>query len=126
MALPAEDRNLKRAIRGRVLVVDDDHDFAEGLDILLTPEGYELELVQTARSARKALESFDADVALIAARGTDPSLFDNVVGDLESNLPEVFSLKAILPEPEAAPGEGPPRRSRWRPRRRASASPTSR
>ncbi|MEM0935801.1 MAG: OmpA family protein [Pseudomonadota bacterium] len=50
----------------------------------------------------------DADVALVAAQGTDPAVFDTVVGALESNLPEVFSLKAVLPAPEAAPGDGPP------------------
>ncbi len=50
----------------------------------------------------------DADVAFVAAPGTDPATFERAVGALESNLPEVFSLKAVLPEPEAAPGEGPP------------------
>ena len=41
----------------------------------------------------------DADVALIAAQGTAQELFDKVVGELESNLPEVFSLTSVLPEP---------------------------
>ena len=50
----------------------------------------------------------DADVALIAVRGTDPATFDRVVGALESNLPAVFSLKAVLPEPETPAGKGPP------------------
>lgn len=40
----------------------------------------------------------DADISLLAAEGTDQALFDNVVGALESALPEVFSLTAILPE----------------------------
>ncbi|WP_444454147.1 OmpA family protein [Rhodobacter capsulatus] len=38
----------------------------------------------------------DADIALVAADTTDPVIYDRVVGDLESNLPEVFSLKAEL------------------------------
>jgi OOP family OmpA-OmpF porin len=38
----------------------------------------------------------DADVALVAAPGTDPATYDRVVGELESNLPAVFSLKAVL------------------------------
>ncbi|WP_444461194.1 OmpA family protein [Rhodobacter capsulatus] len=38
----------------------------------------------------------DADIALVAADTTDPAIYDRVVGDLESNLPEVFSLKAEL------------------------------
>lgn len=36
----------------------------------------------------------DADIALIAGSGVAPSSFDRVVGELESNLPEVFSLHA--------------------------------
>ncbi|MEM9248455.1 MAG: OmpA family protein [Pseudomonadota bacterium] len=50
----------------------------------------------------------DADVALVAATGTDPARFDRVVGALDSNLPDVFSLKAVLPVAEEAPGDGPP------------------
>ena len=38
----------------------------------------------------------DADIALIAGPDVAQSDFDDVVGDLESNLPEVFSLKAAL------------------------------
>jgi OOP family OmpA-OmpF porin len=50
----------------------------------------------------------DADVALVAAPGTAPGAFDRAVGALESNLPEVFSLKAVLPEIETEQSEGPP------------------
>lgn len=50
----------------------------------------------------------DADVALIAVQGTDPGTFDTVIGALESNLPAVFSLKSVLPEPESPAEEGPP------------------
>jgi OmpA-OmpF porin, OOP family len=51
----------------------------------------------------------DADVTLIAAEGTDQALFDRVVGELDTALPEVFSLNAVLPEPpvENARPEGP-------------------
>ncbi|RWR51380.1 hypothetical protein EOW65_04235 [Sinirhodobacter ferrireducens] len=38
----------------------------------------------------------DGDIALSANDGADPAVFDKVVGELESNLPEVFSLKAEL------------------------------
>ncbi|RLL64701.1 OmpA family protein [Paenirhodobacter hankyongi] len=38
----------------------------------------------------------DGDIALSANEGTDPAVFDKVVGELESNLPEVFSLKTEL------------------------------
>ena len=36
----------------------------------------------------------DADIALLAGPDVAQAEFDNVVGELESNLPEVFSLKA--------------------------------
>ncbi len=38
----------------------------------------------------------DADISLIAAETVSPAAFDRVVGELESNLPEVFSLHAVL------------------------------
>ena len=38
----------------------------------------------------------DGDIALVAAETVDPAAYDKVVGELESNLPEVFSLKAEL------------------------------
>ncbi|MEL7099056.1 MAG: OmpA family protein [Pseudomonadota bacterium] len=40
----------------------------------------------------------DADITLLAAEGTDAALFDRVVGELETALPEVFALYARLPE----------------------------
>lgn len=52
----------------------------------------------------------DADVTLIAAEGTPQNSFDRVVGELETELPDVFSLHAVLPEPTTAASEasGPP------------------
>ncbi|MCA0273396.1 MAG: OmpA family protein [Proteobacteria bacterium] len=45
----------------------------------------------------------DADISLIAADTVPQSDFDRVVGELESNLPEVFSLNAVLtPKPDQA------------------------
>lgn len=41
----------------------------------------------------------DADVSLVALETTDQALFDRVIGELESDLPDVFSLKAFKPEP---------------------------
>lgn len=49
----------------------------------------------------------DADIALVAKEGTDQALFDRVVGELETGLPEVFALKSVLPVPEDA-SQGPP------------------
>lgn len=49
----------------------------------------------------------DADVALIADAGVSQTIFDRAVGELESNLPEVFSLHAQL-TPSATTGDQGP------------------
>ena len=50
----------------------------------------------------------DADVSLQATVDTPQELFDRVAGELEAALPDVFSLKATLPQkPKAAPADGP-------------------
>lgn len=47
----------------------------------------------------------DADVTLVAAEGTNQALFDKVAGELENDLPDVFSLRSVLPEkPDPAVG----------------------
>ncbi len=48
----------------------------------------------------------DADVSLVALAGTEQSAFDKVVGELESNLPDVFSLTSKLPEKASVDGTG--------------------
>ncbi|WP_416883665.1 OmpA family protein [Marivita sp.] len=50
----------------------------------------------------------DADVTLFALEGTDQSLFDRVVGELETDLPDVFVVNATLPTPPEAAPEGIP------------------
>ncbi|RYH07291.1 OmpA family protein [Tropicimonas sp. IMCC6043] len=53
----------------------------------------------------------DADVTLVALETTRQEDFDRVVGELESNLPEVFSLHSVKPEPpetDDSVGAGPP------------------
>lgn len=50
----------------------------------------------------------DADVSLVGVVGTDRGHFDDVVGELEARLPDVFALHAVLPEPkEKVAGEPP-------------------
>ncbi len=49
----------------------------------------------------------DADITLVAAQGTNPAVFDRVVGELENALPDVFALHAVLPEPETEDAAGP-------------------
>ena len=50
-----------------------------------------------------ALTFSDADISLIAAADTPQDTFDRVVGELEADLPEVFSLHSVLSEPETGP-----------------------
>ncbi|MFV2033534.1 MAG: OmpA family protein [Halocynthiibacter sp.] len=48
----------------------------------------------------------DADVTYVAPDTTKQPLFDRVVGELEADLPDVFSLYAVLPEPVLIDGTG--------------------
>ncbi|OIP87439.1 MAG: hypothetical protein AUK37_01485, partial [Rhodobacterales bacterium CG2_30_65_12] len=54
----------------------------------------------------------DADVTLVAAAGIPRNSFDRVAGELEADLPDVFSLHAVLPDPVSISGAdqaaGPP------------------
>ena len=49
----------------------------------------------------------DADVSLAAPETVSQEAFDRVVGELQSALPEVFSLNAILERKATAPAAGP-------------------
>ncbi len=48
----------------------------------------------------------DADITLVAPTETPQPTFDRIVGELESNLPAVFSLHSVLPEPVRIDGTG--------------------
>ncbi|MCP9484062.1 OmpA family protein [Shimia sp. CNT1-13L.2] len=50
----------------------------------------------------------DADITLIARIGTEQDLFDKVIGEVESALPEVFALHATRPVPIEETDEGTP------------------
>jgi diguanylate cyclase (GGDEF)-like protein/PAS domain S-box-containing protein len=52
----------------RVLIVDDDRDFADSTADLLSLEGFEVLPVYDVGSATRSIQSFDADVALIDVR----------------------------------------------------------
>lgn len=49
----------------------------------------------------------DADITVVAIEGTEQALFDRVIGELETGLPEVFALHSVLPVPQDA-DQGPP------------------
>ncbi len=42
----------------------------------------------------------DADITLVARTGTEQALFDRVIGEMDSDLPDVFALHSTLPQPE--------------------------
>ena len=48
----------------------------------------------------------DADVTLVALDTTPQATFDRVVGELETALPDVFSLHSVLPEKTTIDGTG--------------------
>lgn len=48
----------------------------------------------------------NADVTLVAAETTPQEVFDRVVGELTADLPQAFSLHAVLPEPVVVDGTG--------------------
>ncbi|MDY6860561.1 MAG: OmpA family protein [Pseudomonadota bacterium] len=62
-----------------------------------------------ARLGGGALTFSDADVTLVALDDAPRSLFDTVTAELEADLPEVFSLHAVLPEPVKLDGSGDPK-----------------
>lgn len=70
-------------------------------------EAAKLSIAALADIGRGSITMSDADISLIAEVGTDPALFDRVVGELENALPEVFALHAVLPKPEAEEQAGP-------------------
>jgi OOP family OmpA-OmpF porin len=64
-------------------------------------EAVAMGIAATAELGDAVITYSDADVSLVAASDVAPDLFDKVVGELESNLPEVFSLHAVLTPAEA-------------------------
>ena len=66
MSVPAETAAL--GFRRRVLIVDDDQDFADSTADLLALQGFEVLPVYETGAARRAVDSFAADVALIDVR----------------------------------------------------------
>ncbi|MDX1431586.1 MAG: EAL domain-containing protein [Gammaproteobacteria bacterium] len=85
--MSAAASNTAAALHRRVLIVDDDRDFADSIADLLALEGYEVCPAYAVREAEAAIEGFPARVALIDVRlGTTDGV------DL------VARLKAIRPE----------------------------
>ncbi|AHM03128.1 OmpA domain protein [Roseibacterium elongatum DSM 19469] len=51
----------------------------------------------------------DADVTLVGAAGMAQDTFDRLVGELDADLPPVFSLQGVLPDTRTEAGVGPSR-----------------
>lgn len=71
------------------------------------PNAAQLSIRALAEIGQGSITMSDADITLVAAQDTNPSLFDRIVGELENTLPEVFVLHAVLPEPEPDDPTGP-------------------
>ncbi|MFO7919585.1 MAG: OmpA family protein [Nioella sp.] len=70
-----------------------------------------LAIAATARFENASVTLSDADITLIVAQGTPAALFDEVIGELDTALPDVFSLHAVLPPPPTdgdGDADGPP------------------
>jgi OOP family OmpA-OmpF porin len=50
------------------------------------------------------LDVSDSDISLVATDSVSQSRFDTLVGSLENNLPDLFSLQAVLPPKNAVDG----------------------
>lgn len=71
-------------------------------------EAVELSLAALAELGGESVTFTDADISLVAPEGTAQAVFDRVVGELETALPEVFAVDAVLPVKPDASDQGPP------------------
>ena len=88
--------------KGRLLIVDDNRDFAAALRNSLALEGYEVEAAHDADAARTALGRLDAEVVLLDLRLEAGSGLD-LIAPLKEHYPGlVFILITGYAETEAA------------------------
>lgn len=67
----------------------------------------ELAIAALSKIGNGSVTFADADISLVAVEGTDPVLFDETVGELETALPDVFTVHAVLPQPAETNDAGP-------------------
>ena len=67
------DVSTEDAFRGHVLVVDDEPDIRDSLEMLLSSEGYRVELAQNATEGLKRMESSSFDLVLLDLMMPDKS-----------------------------------------------------
>ncbi|MEP2147335.1 MAG: OmpA family protein [Paracoccaceae bacterium] len=68
----------------------------------------ELAIASVAELGGGSVTFSDADITLIAIQSVSQRTFDKVVGELETSLPDVFALHAVLPEQGDDQDQGPP------------------
>ena len=84
-------RRAPRVEERRVLVVDDDRDFAEGVNDILASHGYRSATASSAREALAVMPGFDAPVALIDLRlGSENGL--SLVSGLRETRPDTLCV----------------------------------
>ncbi|MCH8196974.1 MAG: PAS-domain containing protein [Proteobacteria bacterium] len=88
--------------KGRLLIVDDNRDFAAALCDWLALEGYEVVLAHDGDAARAALERFDAEVVLLDLRLEAGSGFDLMASLKEQHPGLVFVIMTGYADTEAA------------------------
>lgn len=109
-ACSADTENARRRIldAARAIGLGEDGDCTIGLGVP-TPDwaaAVETGIAALGRLGGGALTFSDADVTLVALDSAEQGLFDRVTGELDSDLPDVFSLHAVLPEPVNVDGTG--------------------
>jgi signal transduction histidine kinase len=88
-----ELRHEEVGAKRRVLVVDDDRDFAESLRNFLVLEGYDVEMAYNAEQARSIVDRFDAQVAILDYR-LGPVIGLDLVAPLKRRRPELICILA--------------------------------
>ncbi|WP_323784788.1 OmpA family protein [Thalassovita sp.] len=71
-------------------------------------EAVEMAITGVAELGAGSVTFADADITLAAPEGTNPALFDRVVGELENTLPDLFALHPVLPKPKTVETGGTP------------------
>lgn len=75
----------------RILIVDDDHDFIEGLDLLLTPIGFDIVTAHSTEEAVQVLNRNQSQIALIDIRLAGENGI-SLIGTLKEQDPDLVCL----------------------------------
>lgn len=70
------------------------------------PEAAAVSIMSMLELGGGTLTMSDADISVVGTSDTPQAVFDRVIGELETDLPDVFSLTAVLPEKVVLDGTG--------------------